>query len=163
MSESPTWSEARCAQYEFSIAIDSPRDRVWRGLTDQLGSWWLPDFHMLGTDSKVTLEPHAGGRLFEQNGDNHLLWYTVLAIQKDESLDLVGYLNAKYGGPATTMLNVTLHAEATNRTVLRISDSLYGRVTDGLVNSLHSGWQMLFNDGLKAFVEADFPLVQHEP
>ena len=155
MSESPKWSEVRCAQYEFSIVIEASRERVWRGLTDQLGTWWLPDFHMLGTDSIVTLELRAGGRLFEQNGDQHLLWYTVIAIQKSESLDLVGYINANYGGPATTMLNATLSVESANRTVLRISDSLYGQVTDGLVNSLSTGWQMLFTDGLKAYVEAE--------
>lgn len=56
MAESTKWSEVRCAQYEFSIVIEASRARVWRGLTDQLGTWWLPDFHMLGTDSLVTLE-----------------------------------------------------------------------------------------------------------
>ena len=45
-------------------------------------------------------------------------------------------------------------SKSMTRTVLRISDSLYGRVSDGLVNSLTTGWQMLFNDGLKPFVEA---------
>ena len=95
MTGSPQWSAVRCAQYEFSIEIEASRARVWRGLTDQLSAWWLPDFQMLGTDSIVTLESHAGGRLFEQNGDQHLLWYTVLALQKNESLDLVGYINAK--------------------------------------------------------------------
>ena len=155
MNESPKWSEARCAQYEFSIEIEASRERVWRSLTDQIGTWWLPDFHMLGADSIVTLEPRAGGRLYEQSGDQHLLWYTVIAIQNNESLDLVGYINAKYGGPATTMLNATLTEGLDGRTVLRISDSLYGRVSDGLVNSLNSGWQMLFSNGLKAFVESD--------
>ena len=155
MSELPKWSEVRCAQYEFSIEVEATRERVWRGLTDQLSEWWLPDFHMLGIDSIVTLEPHAGGRLFEQNGDQHLLWYTVIAIQKNESLDLVGYINAKYGGPATSMLNATLTVESENRTVLKISDSLYGRVTDGLVSSLSTGWQMLFMDGLKGYIETE--------
>ena len=153
MTESPKWSEVRCAQYEFLIEIEASRERVWRGLTDQIGTWWLPDFHMLGTDSIVAFESRAGGRLYEQNGDQQLLWYTVIAIQSNESLDLVGYINAKYGGPATTMLNATLTEESANRTLLRISDSLYGRVSDGLVKSLHSGWQTLFSDGLKAHVE----------
>ena len=151
----PKWSEARCAQYEFSISIEAPRERVWQGLTDQLSDWWLPDFHMLGVDSIVRLELRAGGRLFEQNGDRHLLWYTVLAIDQNLSLDLVGYINAKFGGPATTMLNATLDAESPHRTILRISDSLYGRVSDGLVTSLNSGWQLLFSEGLKSFVERD--------
>lgn len=155
MTNAPKWSEVRCAQYELSITIEASRERVWRGLTDQLSAWWLPDFHMLGTDSIVILEPNAGGRLYEQMGDQHLLWYSVLAIQKNESLDLVGHINAKYGGPATTMLNLTLNSVSAKSTTLRISDSLYGRVSEDLVSSLNGGWQMLFSDGLKTFVEAN--------
>ena len=51
------------------------------------------------------------------------------------------------------MLNATLSVASANRTVLKISDSLYGRVTNGLVNSLSAGWKMLFMDGLKAYIE----------
>lgn len=144
--------EARCVQYELAIKIEASKARVWRGLTDQLGAWWLPDFHMLGTDSLVTLEPQAGGRLYEQHGASELLWYTVLAITPGESLDLVGHCSADYGGPATTMLTIRLIEEA-GGTRLTIRDSLYGHVTEGTANSLRSGWQQLFTDGLKAFVE----------
>jgi uncharacterized protein YndB with AHSA1/START domain len=156
VSESTKWSEVHCAQYELAIEIEASRERVWRGLTDQLGTWWLPDFHMLGTDSIVTLEAHAGGRLFEKNGNQQLLWYTVVAIHENESMDLVGYINAKYGGPATTMLNATLSSLSQNRTQLQISDALYGRVSEGLVASLNNGWQQLFHDGLKRFLESEF-------
>jgi uncharacterized protein YndB with AHSA1/START domain len=154
MVESTKWSDVRCAQYEFAIEIEASRERVWRGLTDQLGAWWLPDFHMLGTESLVTLEPRAGGRIFEENGDQQLLWYTVIAIHENESLDLAGYISAKFGGPATTMINATLTTVSQYRTRLQISDSLYGRVSEGLVNSLNQGWQLLFNDGLKQYVES---------
>ena len=64
---------ARVVQYEFQVEIEATPARVWRALTDQLSSWWLPDFHMLGEDSVVTLEPKPGGRLFEQRGDDGLL------------------------------------------------------------------------------------------
>ncbi len=149
----PKWSESRCAQYEFSLEIEASRERVWRGLTDQIGAWWLPDFHMLGPDSVVTLEPFAGGRLYEQAGDRFLLWYTVLEITPGSSLELAGYCTARYGGPATTMLSFELTSDSPNRTKLRFSDSLFGRVTDGFVRSIDSGWQLLFTDGLKRFVE----------
>ncbi len=144
---------ARVVQYELSIRIDAPPKRVWQGLTDQLSSWWLPDFHMLGPDSLVTLEPHAGGRLFEQNGEKELLWYTVLAYLPDESLSLVGYCTPEFGGPLTTMLTARLQPDG-DATTLSISDALYGRVTDGQVDSLRSGWEQQFSEGLKAFVEA---------
>ncbi|MEO2010992.1 MAG: hypothetical protein ABGX22_20120, partial [Pirellulaceae bacterium] len=71
--------DIRGAQCELSVTIEASRQRVWRALNDQLSSWWLPVFHMLGPDSIVTLEPWAGGRLYEKCGNDELLWYTVLA------------------------------------------------------------------------------------
>ena len=38
--------------------------------------------------------------------------------------------------------------------VFRISDSAFGVVDEQWRSSVTSGWQMLFGDGLKAFVEA---------
>ena len=97
--------EARVVQYEFEVEMNAPPTRVWKALTDQLSSWWLPDFHMLGADSIVSLEPVPGGRLFEQCGDKGLLWYTVLAIAPNESLSLAGYCTAEFGGPCSTLLS----------------------------------------------------------
>lgn len=146
-------AEANVAQYELEIEINASRERVWLCLTDQLGSWWLPDFHMLGPESLVTLEPFPGGRLYEENGKRGLLWYTVLAIAPDESLSLVGYCTPEFGGPSTTMLTIKLEARSES-TVVRVTDAIYGRATEGQATSLQSGWQQLFTDGLKAFVEA---------
>ncbi len=145
--------EVRAVQYELQISIEASRQRVWRGLTDQLNAWWLPDFHMLGPESTVTLELHAGGRLYEQQGDHELLWYTVLSVTPEESLNLVGYCTPEFGGPLTTMLSARLHEEG-GTTHLAVTDALYGHVSDGQVESLSSGWMTLFSDGLKAFLEA---------
>jgi len=35
--------------------IDAPRERVWQALVDETNAWWLPDFHMVGEGSVVTL------------------------------------------------------------------------------------------------------------
>lgn len=145
--------EIRGAQYELSIPINAPRPRVWRALTDQVSSWWLPDFHMLGPDSTVSLELKAGGRLFEKNGNQELLWYTVLAVTPEESLSMVGYCTPDFGGPLTTMLVAKLRSEG-QTTVLSITDALVGRVTDSQVDSLRSGWSQLFTTGLKTFLES---------
>jgi len=146
-------SDARVVQYEFEIEIQAPPPRVWRALTDQLSSWWLPDFHMLGSDSVVSLEPVPGGRLFEQCGSKGLLWYTVLAISPDESMSLAGYCTPEWGGPCSTLLTVTLQGSGKS-TRVAVSDALYGRVSDDQAKSLKSGWQRLFGDGLKRFVES---------
>ncbi len=145
-------ADARVVQYEFEIEIAAPRERVWRALTDQLSSWWLKDFHVLGEDSIVTLEPTPGGRLYEQRGDASLLWFTVLHVAPPESLSLAGHCTPDWGGPCSTLLTLKL-SESDGRTRFSVSDALYGLVTDGQVESLQSGWRVLFTDGLKKVVE----------
>jgi hypothetical protein len=108
---------------------------------------------MLGPDSHVQLEPHAGGRCYEKIGTRELLWYTVLSITPEKSLNLVGHCAAEFGGPSTTMLTVRLKPDGQS-TRLTITDSLFGHVSDGHATSLCSGWTQLFNDGLKAFIES---------
>lgn len=149
-----TKQEARVLQYEFEIDISAPPSRVWRALTDQLSSWWLPDFHVLGKDSIVTLEPVPGGRLFEQDGSKGLLWYTVLAVTKNELLSMAGYCTPDWGGPCSTILTVKLTENKKGTRVL-VSDALYGRVDDKQAESLESGWRQLFGDGLRRFVETN--------
>jgi uncharacterized protein YndB with AHSA1/START domain len=146
--------DARVVQYELQIGIAAPRERVWRTLTEQLGSWWLKDSHVLGEDSIVTLEPTAGGRLYEQRGDASLLWYTVLHVAPNESMSLAGYCTPDWGGPCTTLLTLKLSDED-GGTRLSVTDALYGLVTDGQVESLQSGWRKLFTDGLKRAAEAE--------
>ena len=92
-------------------------------------------------------------RLFEQNGTSSLLWYTVLAVTRNELLSLAGYCTPEWGGPCSTLLTLKL-AEHGKGTRLTVSDALYGRVEDKQVESLRSGWQQMFNDGLRKFVEA---------
>jgi uncharacterized protein YndB with AHSA1/START domain len=145
-------SEARTVQYEFAISIASTKEHVWRVLTEQVASWWLPDFHMLGTDSIVSLEPRAGGRLFEKIGDKELLWYSVFSIMPEASLDLIGYCSADYGGPSTSLLTLKLAGDGKS-TTLHVRDSLFGHVPDSHALSLQSGWKQLFTLGLKAYCE----------
>lgn len=153
MSQATIWCESKCAQYEFSIIMNASCERVWRALTDQISGWWLPHFHMLGEESAVEFEPKAGGKLFEKFGRRELLWYTVIAIDPGNTLEMAGHCSAKYGGPATTMLAIELTRQGDQVTLVRVSDSVFGRVTEGFVQSLSAGWQELFRDGLKTFVE----------
>lgn len=145
-------TEAGVTSYEVSVSIQSSKDRVWRGLTDQLNAWWLPDFHMLGTDSIVTLELKPGGRMYEETEGGGLLWYTVLAFDVEKSLDVVGFCTPQWGGPATSMLSFRL-ADDGDGTLLTMTDALSGHVSQKQVDSLHSGWTDLLAKGLKPYLE----------
>lgn len=149
----PSLESANVAQYAFEIDIHASCEHVWSVLTQQIGAWWLPDFHALGPDSKVHLEPHAGGRLYEKNDTGELLWYTIIAITPGDSMTLTGHVSPEWGGPCSTMLTLKLSAHE-GGTRLSVSDALIGRVSEKLIGNLGSGWQQLFGDGLKRHAEA---------
>lgn len=146
--------ESSVAQYELEIKIDADPECVWSALIDDINAWWLPDFHMVGPGSTVRLEPHAGGGLIEELPDGgSLLWYTVHWIgPAAHTLYLVGHIAPDWGGPACTHLKIAVENRG-NGSVVIITDSQFGHVSDQNLASLEDGWAALFRDGLKAFVE----------
>jgi len=141
-------------QYTFEVSIDASPAAVWKALTDETNVWWLPDFHMVGEQSVVTLEARAGGQLIETQADGaSLLWYTVQMCLPGRSLHLVGHIAPDWGGPATSMLELTL-AEREAGTLLTVRDALFGQVTEKHAANQRDGWIQLFSDGLKRHVEA---------
>ena len=139
--------------YELQISIDAPKAVVWRALTEETNAWWLPDFHMVGEGSVVSLEARAGGHLIESRAEGgSLLWYTVHMCVPEKSLHLVGFMAPEWGGPATTMLELSLK-ETDTGTRLVVRDALFGHVTESTAKSLEEGWGKLFGKGLKEHAE----------
>lgn len=140
-------------RYELELPLAAPRARVWEALTAETDAWWLPSFRMMGEGSRVRFEARAGGTLVEERPDGgSLLWYQVLMCVPGSALHLVGHLGPDFGGPATTLLTLTL-VDAGRGCTLRVTDALHGAVGPDLVRSLESGWRQLFGDGLRRFVE----------
>jgi len=141
-------------QYTLEVPIDAGPAAVWKALTDETNAWWLPDFHMVGEQSVVTLEARAGGQLIETQSDgSSLLWYTVQMCLTGTSIHLVGHIAPNWGGPATSMLELTLSGRE-GGTLLTVRDALFGQVTEKHAASQRDGWHQLFTDGLKTHVEA---------
>ncbi len=139
--------------YELQIPIDAPQAVVWKALTEETNAWWLPDFHMVAADSVVSLQARAGGHLIESVADGgSLLWYTVQMCVPGKSLHLVGFMAPEWGGPATTMLELSLE-ETDTGIVLVVRDALFGQVTASTAKSLEEGWGKLFGQGLRRHVE----------
>ncbi len=140
-------------KYELQIPIDASKAKVWRALTEETNAWWLPDFHMVDADSVVSLDARAGGHLIESKADGgSLLWYTVHMCIPEQSLHLVGFMAPEWGGPATTMLELSLE-ETDTGTQLVVRDALFGQVTKSVAKSLEEGWGKLFGQGLKQHAE----------
>ena len=149
-------SEVAAAQVELEIPIDAPRERVWRGLVDEIGLWWRRDFFVGKSVREFILEPRPGGRVYEDWGDGRgMLWYTVISIDQPAALQLAGHLlpGACGGSFGTTLLSIELEEGRGGSTLLKLSDSVVGRLGPELTGNLTEGWQLLIRDALKPHVE----------
>lgn len=146
---------AQCCSYELEVEIAAPRESVWTAIFDDVQSWWLPDFHILGTESTIQFERAPGGRgLIEELPDGtSLQWYTVqMILPREFKVYLAGHIAPDWGGPATSMLQLEVE-EIETGCRLRVTDARHGNVDEKQVESSQGGWQQLFGDGLKIFVE----------
>lgn len=144
-------------EHTLEIEIAAPPARVWKALTEQASSWWHPGFFSRKGALAFIIEPHVGGRAYEDWGDGQgLLWYTVVGIAKNELLQLMGDLDAQFGGPARLHTLFRLRAEGTG-TVLRLEESAFGKVDEKVKGNLASGWKTLLDGRLKVFVETGAP------
>ena len=149
-------TEAGYVSYELEIEIRAARDSVWTAIINETNAWWLPDFHMVDSDSTVEFDVRPGGKgLVEyRDGGAFLVWYTVqFYLPEQYKIYLVGHIAPDWGGPATNNLRLSLDP-SDQGCVLRISDAHHGRVSKGYVESLKKGWNRLFGEGLRKHVES---------
>jgi len=141
-------------QYEFEIHMNASKEKVWQALTEDIDAWWLPDFHMVGTDSKIQLDAVAGGQLIESKADgSSLLWFTVQMCDTGNSLHLAGFIFPQWGGPGITLLHLSLEG-VEGGTKFKVQDSQLGAIQPSSAKSMEDGWIWLFTDGLKKYAEA---------
>ena len=145
--------ETRTVKYELEIPIQASVDKVWAALVDETNAWWLPDFHMVGEDSVVSFDAQAGGQLIERSANGgSLLWYTVQMCVPKQSVHMVGHMAPQYGGPGISMLELALE-DNDGGTLFTVRDAMFGSVTEATAKTMSEGWELLFGDGLRAFVE----------
>lgn len=153
MSNEPRSEAAGLLSYRLEVPIQASASVVWHALTQELSSWWPPDFHVVAPDSEIELEPVAGGALRELTaGGASLLWYTVQMVIPGERLHLVGHIAPRWGGPITSMLELEL-ASTADTCVLHVHDALVGSVSEQHAGMQREGWVRIFEGGLKAHVE----------
>ncbi len=85
-----------------------------------------------------------------ENGGS--MWYNVLNINPKNSIQFVGNLAPEFGGPATTFLKLSLKEDGDN-TILTVTDTLFGALQSGTDTQLEQGWKLLFEEGLKTYLE----------
>jgi len=141
-------------QVELEIRIAARPERVWQALVEEIGRWWPRDFYAGPDPRGFLLEPHLGGRMYEDWGDGSgAIWYLVTEIDPPRSLGLSGQMPPAFGGPATSLLRLVLRPQG-EETVLELTDSEFRRPTEKAGASLEEGWRALFEKAFKSYVES---------
>ncbi len=137
----------------FELDIDAPTDQVWRALLDELPEWWPADFLCFKEAEKISFEPWAGGRLYEQTPDGkHILWATVAMIIPGKVMEFVGSITPTYGGPMLSMYKFQVEEVEPGKSRFKLEDTLMGNIHEQTEQSMNEGWAYLFTS-LKSYVE----------
>ena len=147
LNQKPSATKAVC-----EVTIDADAATVWRALVEETPEWWLKDFYSRA-GAAFRIEARLGGRMFEDQGDgNGLIWGNVIGVDPRRSLDIQAYLTQDFGGPALSYLAIRLE-ESGSSTLVSVTDTIFGFPSEGTAGNMQEGWAMLFEQGLKAYVE----------
>lgn len=152
MSKKSVRDSVSVATHRLTLEIARPQATVWKAFTGEIHSWWPKDFYATESPQRIVFEVKPGGRLYEDSGKgNGLVWYQVIALNAPNSITMSGFIAPPFGGPATSLLNVSFSARSNSATTMEVTDSTFGCLRD--IDATAEGWRLLFEDGFKAWVE----------
>jgi len=152
MSKKTPHTPITSATHRLSLEIAKPHAAVWKAFTGDIHSWWPKDFYVTESPQRIVFEVKPGGRLYEDSGKgNGLVWYHVIALDAPNSITMSGFIAPPFGGPATSLLNVSFSARGKSATAMEVTDSTFGCLGD--TSATAEGWRLLFKDGFKSWVE----------
>jgi uncharacterized protein YndB with AHSA1/START domain len=105
-----------------SIVVDAPIDRAFSVFTEDMGSWWPPDHHLLeGELAEMVVEPREGGHIYDRATDGtECRWARVLAYDPPNrfvfSWDISAAWQIETDPAKTSEIEVRFIAEGDDRT-----------------------------------------------
>ncbi len=150
---------AGVANVTIEIEIKAPIAKTWALMIRDIGRWWRKDFLICENSQGMTIEPKVGGLLREKmpgEGTGYA-WGQIISFQPESHLAYTAQVVPPWGGPAQSVVQISLQAGASaERTLLTLTDSLIGHLSDDLLSSLDDGWRQLYGEGgLKTHVESN--------
>lgn len=146
---------ATISTIQMEIVIAAPPAKVWSALVDNIGEWWPDDFYAGGVAGQRTfqLEARPGGRMYEGWGnDDGVLWGTVVSVETNKTLQVLGHLFPNWGGPSQWYGSWSLE-ERKGQTLLTFSESAFGAAPSDGGEEKTDGWMLLWS-ALKVHVES---------
>jgi uncharacterized protein YndB with AHSA1/START domain len=122
-----------------SVVVDVPQARAFTVFTDEIGTWWDPDHHLLpeGTTlERMVFEPRVGGHVYDVVSDgSECRWSRVLAYEPPERVVFSWDINLQWEIETdldrTSEVEVRFIAEAPDRTRVELEHRNLDRHGDG--------------------------------
>jgi uncharacterized protein YndB with AHSA1/START domain len=154
MSDSPSSS------VRSSIIVNAPIDKAFDAFTDDIGSWWPPEHHILEAElAEMVFEPRVGGHVYDRGVDgSECRWARVLAYDPPHmvliSWDISLQWQLEHDPRRTSEVEVRFFSETPRRTRVELEHRNIDRHGDGwerMSDSVGSpdGW----SGGLRRFAE----------
>jgi uncharacterized protein YndB with AHSA1/START domain len=81
-----------------SVTVDAPIEQAFQTFTQDIGSWWNPDHHILeGELAEMVFEPRTGGHVYDRAVDgSECRWARVLAYEPPHRLVISWDINLSW-------------------------------------------------------------------
>ncbi len=146
-------SPCKLFKLELNVTIAATPKRVWTSLVKHTAAWWPGDFYSSLGKAKMTIEPWAGGRMFEDRGKGAgAMWGHVTEFHPESIFAITGHSASRWGGPSTWILRIEFVVDGKG-TRLEIVNDVFGRVDAKHSRDLEQGWMTLFGEALKQYAE----------
>ena len=136
-----------------SIVVEASIEKAFSVFTDDIGSWWTPEHHILQADLKeMVFEPRVGGRIIDRGVDgSECAWARVLTYEPPNRLvfswDVSLQWQLEIDHSRTSEVEVRFIAETPERTRLELEHRNLDRhgpgwesVRDGVADD--GGWPL---------------------
>ena len=110
-----------------SVVVDAPIERAFSTFTDDIGSWWSEDHHLLrGELAEMVFEPRVGGHIYDRGVDgSECHWARVLAYEPPDRVAFSWDINVQWeietDPERTSEVEVRFIAEGPDRTRVELT------------------------------------------
>ncbi len=131
-----TVQEAAATVHE-SIVVEAPVERAFSVFTEDIGSWWPEDHHVLeGELAEMVFEPRVGGHIYDRGTDgSECRWARVLAYEPPDrvvfSWDIALTWSIESDPAKTSEVEVRFIPEGPERTRVELEHRHIERHGDG--------------------------------
>ena len=114
------------------LTISAPRTRVFHALTDEVGRWWNPEHSYSGVAANFSIDARAGGCFCERLKDGSVAHMTVVFVERDSVLRMIGGLGPLQAMAVVGSMTFTLATADGGGTRLEYEYAVGGYSPDGL-------------------------------